>query len=206
MTDQELKDLVASLAIDTKEIKAAQKKTSESQDQTDKQLQEVAAAQKKTDEQFKKTAEQFKRTDERLKSMGIHVDGISKSQGLDAEEFFLSSLEKKPYLGNVKFDVVSTQSTKKNSNGEKYQMDIFLENGNSVGIIEVKNKAKIEHIDQLDKLVNRFNKFYTTHSHMKKYAALAAKIMPKNVEEEALRKGYYVLKQQGNHVEISSPA
>lgn len=176
---------------DQKEIVAAQ--------------QEIAAAQKKTDEQMKLTDEQMKRTDEKLKNMGIHLDGITKTQGLDAEEFFLSSLQKNPRLGNIKFDIVSTQGEKK-LGADKYQMDIFLENGNSVGIVEVKTKAKMDHLDQLDALVKNFNTFYTTHSEMKKYGALAAKIMPKNVEEEALKRGYYVLKQQGNHIEVSNPS
>ena len=168
-------------------------------------IEKISLSIDKLSESQDRTDEQMKKTDEKLENMGIHLNGISKTQGLDTEEFFLSSLQKSPYLGDIKFDIVSTQGEKK-LGSDKYQMDIFLENGNSVGIVEVKTKAKIDHLDQLDTLVKNFNKFYTTHTGMKKYGALAAKIMPKNVEEEALKRGYYVLKQQGNHVEISSPA
>ncbi len=183
MTDQELKDLVASISV--------------AQAKTDEQM-------KKTDEQMKKTDEQMKETDRKFKEMGIHLDGISKSRGEETEEFFLSSLQKNPYLGDIEFDIVSLQRKKKKDD-KTYQMDIFLENGKSVGIVEVKTKAKIDHLKQLDKLVENFETFYTTHSGMKKYGVIAAKVMPEEVENLALKKGYFVLKQQGDHVEVSSP-
>ena len=60
MTDDELKNLVASLAIDSKVLREAQKQTDE----------------------------QMKRTDEKLKSVGIQLGNMSKNQGDIAEEFF----------------------------------------------------------------------------------------------------------------------
>jgi archaellum component FlaC len=65
MTDQELKDLVASLAVESK----------------------------KTDEKMKETAELMKKSDEKLARMGIHLAGISNNQGDVAEEYFVNSLK-----------------------------------------------------------------------------------------------------------------
>ncbi len=159
---------------------------------------------KETDKKFAETTEKFLKTDKKFNQLEQHLQGISKTQGLDTEEFFLSSLKKTPKLGNINFDIVSRQA-KKEKGSDTYQMDIFLENGNSVGIVEVKTKAKLDDLNQLDKLLTRFETFYTTHAGMKKYGAIAAKIMPENVEKEALRRGFFVLKQQGNHVEVMSP-
>ena len=197
MTDQELREFMVNLAI-------SQAETDAKFQATDAKFQATDAKFQATDLAFDKTRKSLDKTEGMLKSMGIHLNGISKTQGLDTEEFFLSSLKKRPQLGNVNFDIVSHQS-KKEKGSDTYQMDIFLENGNSVGIVEVKTKAKLGDLDQLDKLLTRFETFYTTHAGMKKYGAIAAKIMPLNVEQAALKRGYFVLKQQGDHVEVTSP-
>ena len=67
MTDEELKELVASLAI--------------AQKQTDLQLQELASAQKETDLQLKETAQQLKETDKQLskqlKNLAEQIGGLA---------------------------------------------------------------------------------------------------------------------------------
>ena len=73
MTDDELKELVASLAVDSINLHAAQKLT---------------------DEQMKRTDEQLKRTDEKLERLGITLGNVTNNQGYVAEEFFLNSLLK----------------------------------------------------------------------------------------------------------------
>ena len=57
MTDQELKDLVASTAVLL--------------NKTDKQLEKLRISQNQTDEQMKKTDEQMKKTDEKLEKLRI---------------------------------------------------------------------------------------------------------------------------------------
>ncbi|KAK3604961.1 hypothetical protein CHS0354_000625 [Potamilus streckersoni] len=76
MSDQELKHIVASLAISIKEVSASQKKTDKqikelfaSQKKTDEQIKELFASQKKTDAQQKKTDAQQKKTDEQIKEL-----------------------------------------------------------------------------------------------------------------------------------------
>ena len=70
MTDEELKALVASLAI-------AQQQTSEKMDRTE-------ALKRLTDEQMK-------RTDEKLERIGIHLGNVTRNQGDVAEDFFIKA-------------------------------------------------------------------------------------------------------------------
>lgn len=168
------------------------------QAETSKQIRE-------TSEQMKETDRQFKETDRKFKEMGIKVEGMSKTAGEEAEEFFYSALAKKPSLGTVLFDDIEMPQ-KKQRKGENFQIDILMTNGNAVGVVEVKHKARIDDIAQLDKQVSEFYKFYPYLQSMKVYGGIAAKIMPKSVEQLALSKGYYVLKQQGNHMEVIPPA
>ncbi|KAK3582526.1 hypothetical protein CHS0354_024076 [Potamilus streckersoni] len=78
MSDQELKHIVASLAISIKEVSAQIKELSVSQKKTDEQIKELFASQKKTDAQQKKTDEQIKelfasqkKTDEQIKELSV---------------------------------------------------------------------------------------------------------------------------------------
>ena len=76
MTDDELKELVASLAVNSKHLHAAQKAT---------------------DEQMKLTFEQIKRNDkmltDKLNCMGITLSNVTHNQGDVAEEFDLVHTE-----------------------------------------------------------------------------------------------------------------
>ncbi len=73
ITNDELKDLVASLAV--------------SQAKTDKQIAEM-----------KQQVEDTSRT---LKNLGLNVDGIGKTTGQETQEFFYTSFKKNKKLNNI---------------------------------------------------------------------------------------------------------
>ena len=83
--------------------------------------------------------------------------------------------------------------------------DIVLINGKEVAIVEVKYKVYLDDIDKLDKKLKSFPLLFTDYKDYKIRGAVASLSMSKNAEEKILQKGYFALKQQGNHVEISVP-
>ena len=191
MTDQELKDLVASLAIQSAITNA-----------------QLA----KTDAQLAKTDAQLAKTDAKLEKLGIYakstnqlVDGIGKTNGEIAQEFFFSSLDKNPILAGVKFDFIQN-SVRTRKAGKEHEMDIFLENGNSVGIIEVKSKVRYNDIAQLKTIVGQFYQFHPTFKSYRIIPALAGKVFSKQLQQQTLNAGFIVLTQQGNHIEQRLPA
>ena len=138
MSDQGLKDLVASLAI--------------SQAKTDEELNKLKEAQLKTDEQLKKT-------DEQLKKLAEQVGGIGNNQGAVAEEYFYNSLKEKMRLLGMEFNDIGL-NWRKSKNGIEDEFDIILTNGKTMAIIEVKYKAHEKDIDDLvNKKHKNFNKF-----------------------------------------------
>ncbi|MDQ7084751.1 MAG: hypothetical protein Q9M36_07375 [Sulfurovum sp.] len=143
-------------------------------------------------------------TDKQIKALSQNIDGVNKSIGLEVEEFFYSSLKKKPILANTHFDYVYRNS-KRDFKGQSQEIDILLENGSSVGIVEVKNKVTQKSIDQLDKIMDRFDYFHPLYKDYKVIGAIAGKIFPKHLQEQALNKGYSVLTQQGDHIEQINP-
>jgi hypothetical protein len=157
MTDQELKDLVASIAI-------AQKKTDEQLNKTDEQLRFYIEAQKKTDEQMKKTDEQMKKTDEKIKKLSHLYGGASNNQGKVAEEFFFNSLKHEPVLNGIRFNFIDKNITRTMGNLQE-EYDILLVNGKIVYLIEVKYNLNPKDMEVfLDKKYPNFIKLYPEYS------------------------------------------
>ncbi len=187
MTNEEIKALVASLSIAQKE--------------TDKQLKETD---KMLSEKFVETDKQMKETDKIVKELTKNIQGVNKSIGEDTETFFYTSLQRKPILGNIKFDFVD-RNVSRTKDLEELQIDIFLENGKSVGLVEVKNKVTKKIFKQVESQIEKFPRLHPAFKNYKVYGAIAGKVFPKHLQQEALKKGYFVLLQQGDHVEVVSP-
>ena len=185
MTDDELKALVASLAIDSKSLREAQMAT-------DEQI-------KRTDEQIKRTDEQMKRTDEKLERIGITLGNVTRNQGDVAEEFFLQSLLKDNHLGSIRFDdVVKNMEKHRGQIQEEY--DLVMTNGDAIGIVEVKYKAHTNDLDKLDRKMKHFKKLFPIYQNYKQYGAIASFHINDDAKKEALRRGYFVLQRSGDLV------
>ncbi len=178
MTDEELKALVASLALGNEKLREAQDRT---------------------DEQMKRTDEQIKRTDEKLKSIGIQLGNISKNQGDVAEEFFFNSLVKDTHLGAIHFDDIMMNFQKHRGNTQE-EYDLVLTNGDAVGIVEVKVKAHENDLDKLERKMRHFKKLFPIYQAYKLYGAIASFHINDAAKREALSRGFFVLQRCGNVV------
>lgn len=185
MTDDELKELVGSLAVGNRELREAQKKT-------DEQM-------KRTDEQMKRTDEQMKRTDEKLNSIGVQLGNMSKNQGDVAEEFFFNSLVKDNHLGEIHFDDI-TMNMQKHRGDIQEEYDLVMTNGEAVGIIEVKYKVHEKDLDKLERKMRHFKKLFPIYNAYKLYGAIASFHINDDAKREALERGFFVLQRSGDVV------
>ena len=178
MTDKELKELVASIAI-------AQKETEKQMQETDRKIQEVE--------------KQMQETDRKLDKVAKLVGSISNNQGDVAEEYFVNSLKDILKIGNLKFDYllnnVRLQTKKIND-----EFDILLVNGESLALIEVKYKAHPNVIESLAKKIEHL-KMLPQYKNYKIYAGVAGFYIPDEVVKKAKEKGYFILKRKGNLIE-----
>nr|MDA3941229.1 hypothetical protein [Spirochaetia bacterium] len=184
MTDRELKDLVASLAIDTKELKADQRKTDEQIDRLGKLIGNILNNQGGVAEEFS------------FDTLSSEIIGsISNNQGDVAEEFFFNTLRSKLKIGDLLFEDISPNVYKERG-GIKDEYDILLTNGNSLAIVETKYKA---HISDLEKLKNKkipnFTKLFPVYKDYKIYAGIASFNINKDIERKAREYGFFVLKR-----------
>ncbi|MEY3787188.1 MAG: hypothetical protein RLZ75_1395 [Pseudomonadota bacterium] len=182
MTDDELKALVASLAV--------------AQKVTDEQM-------KRTDEQMKRTDEQMKRTDEKLERIGISLGNVTNNQGDVAEEFFFNSLANDTHLGSIHFDDIEKNAHKRRGKTEE-EYDIIMTNGDAIGIVEVKYKVHENDLDRLDRKMQNFKKLFPIYQSYKQYGAIASFHINDTAKREALRRGYFVLQRSGDLVHTES--
>ena len=169
MTDDELKTLVASLAV----------------------------AQKATDAQLKETDAQLKATGRKLDKIAKLIGGISANQGDVAEAFFFNSLAGDTRLGSICFDDIEKNSHKRRGSIEE-EYDIIMTNGEVVGIVEVKYKAHDHDLDRLDRKMRHFKQMFPWFKTYKQYGAIASFHIHDEAKESALQRGYFVLQRSGN--------
>jgi Holliday junction resolvase-like predicted endonuclease len=203
MTDDELKELVASLVVGNKELREAQR---EAQRETSAQIKLTSEQMKLTDErmqrtveQMKRTYEQLKRTDEKLERIGIQVGNISNNQGNVAEEFFFNSLANDTHLGLIHFEDITMNMTKHRGQIQE-EYDLVMTNGDAVGIIEVKYKAHENDLDKLERKMRHFKKLFPIYNTYKLYGAIASFHINDDAKRQALERGFFVLQRSGEVV------
>ena len=179
MTDNELKELVASLAI--------------AQQKTDEEITNLVISQQKTDAQLAKT-------DAKIDRIATLVGNISNNQGDSTEEFFYRSLISDPNLGKIHFDTIyrNLPANKKNLQDE---FDIVLVNKTSIAIVEVKHKAHPKLVDDmLARKLPNFRTLFPYYKDLKLYGVIASMVSNSKLIEKAREAGLFFLTQQGNHV------
>ena len=196
MTDDELKQLVASLAVDSRNLHEAQNRTDEQMNRTDEQIKALRVSQEETNQQMQ-------RTDEKLKSIGIQLGNMSKNQGDVAEAFFYNSLLDRLNLGELQFDDIGRNDQKHRGKVQE-EYDIILTNGCAIAIIEVKYKAHKNDLDKLERKITNFKTLFPVYKNYKVYGAMASFHFNDDAREETLKRGYFVLERRGDLIETES--
>ena len=179
MTDDELKALVASLAV--------------AQQKTDEQIADLLESQKDTDLKFKET-------DRKLEKVSDLLGSIGKNQGDVAEEFFFNSLVDDPHLGGIHFDDISKNDYKQRGKLQE-EYDIVMTNGNAIGIVEVKYKAHENDLGKLERKMRNFKTLFPVYQNYKLYGAIASFHINDDAKKDALERGFFVLQRKGEVVQ-----
>ncbi len=196
MTDEELKALVASLAI-------AQKETDRQLRATDSQIAELRASQQETDRQMKETDRQLRK---QLKELGKQIGGLGDKFGGFTEGMAFPSMSK---ILTQQFGMeVITPRVKASKGGEKMELDVFAyanSQRNEAVIVEVKSHLRPEGIEQLKTILQRFRRFFPEHKDKKLYGMLAVVDSPDDLRQEALSQGFYMAGIHDNQFIMETP-
>ncbi len=208
MTDEELKALVADLAVAQARTDAQLARTDAQLARTDAKLARTDAQLARTDAQLARTDAQLARTDAQLARTGAKLDrlaemygGASNNQGAVAEEFYYNSLKARPVLGGVRFDYIDKNIMRSRGRLQD-EFDLLLVNGRTVWVIEVKYKA---HEGDLRRLLDvkavNFPRLFPEYADRERRLGLAAFHFHEDLVRIALERGVTVLRRKGDVIE-----
>lgn len=129
------------------------------------------------------------KTEKRLGSIG-------QNQGDITEEYFYNSLCSKPVLGDLQFDRV-TPNLIVGKRGKQSEFDLVLTNGNCIALIEVKQKAHINDLKQVEAQIKKYRELCPEYKDFKLYGGIAGFSVPPDVVKAAHERGLFVLKRSG---------
>ena len=195
MTDQQLRDLVASLG--------------ESQKETERLLQEsIQAAEQRSREADQRSQEADRRLAEsaqQLKELGRQLGGLGDKFGSFTEGLALPSMTK-ILTQRFNMDVVAPR-VRARRNGHSMEVLAYSEAKaeNEVFLVEVKSHLREEALDQIRKMLREFHEFFPGHAGKKVYGILAAVDAPEDVRNKALREGIYLARIHDGQFELQVP-
>ena len=136
-------------------------------------------------------------TEKQIRALTEQVTGISKSNGLYAEDYFFNSFARDELnIFGEKYDrIIHVKG--KNVNDE---YDFVLINGKTACIIEVKYKARNDDIAKALKKPSTFRINFPEYQNHRIYLAIAAFTIQENIELKCHNEGIAVIKQVGDKV------
>nr|VFK43046.1 MAG: hypothetical protein BECKSD772F_GA0070984_11353 [Candidatus Kentron sp. SD]VFK48187.1 MAG: hypothetical protein BECKSD772E_GA0070983_11163 [Candidatus Kentron sp. SD]VFK80207.1 MAG: hypothetical protein BECKSD772D_GA0070982_10931 [Candidatus Kentron sp. SD] len=210
MTDQELKELVASLAAFHKEARGEIRELRAAQRETDRQLKATDLQLKETDQQLKESIEEArlrsKETDRQIKELGKQIGGLGRKFGGLTEGMAYPSMKKLlRERFHMEFIVPRVEITR---NGKNMELDVFgYSNGslNRAVVVEVKSRLDQEGIEQMDRIMARFDEFLPEHSDKRRFGIVAAVDCSPEMKNQVRQRGFYLARIQDELFVLDSP-
>ncbi|TAE32190.1 MAG: DUF3782 domain-containing protein [Candidatus Kapaibacterium sp.] len=219
MTDQELRDVIASLVLDTQAFK---RQLAASQEAADRRAEEADRREKERAEEADKRAKEYAKEamerskaadkhsaelDKQIKELGKQLGGLGNKFGSFTEGLLLPSVEN---ILRQKFGITSFQMRLKTRIGEETQeLDGFgFVNGEkNIGfIIEVKSHLDRRAIKQTKRELQRFGDFHPEYKGMTLYGIIAAVDAISDKQRDAVfEAGLYLVTVDDDVAEMPKP-
>jgi len=189
-----------------REIAESRAEMAESRAKFEREMAESDARFKR--EMAESRAEYDKRStelDRRIKEVNEAVNGIGKSNGMFAEDFFFTTIENgdKKIFGEQFEECFSLQKRNSKEYQIKGEQDIILLCDESVAFIEVKYRARKEDAQKIIDKLPKLRILYPQHDSRRIYLGIAALSFDKGVEKACNDNGIAIIKQVGDTLVIN---
>ena len=179
----------------------------ERQKEVDRQIQELVESQKRTGLQLEETDRLIKKTTKQIKENGRQFGYLNNRFGELAEHLVAPNIvEKFNALGFTFEKAAANEQIKDTVNKRIAEIDILLENANTVMAVEVKAKPKESDVDNHVKRMEILRQYADAQNDKRIFhGALAGAIMEDSVRNYILQNGFYAIEQTGDTVKINIP-
>ncbi|MDR0447788.1 MAG: DUF3782 domain-containing protein [Treponema sp.] len=156
---------------------------------------------------FQETDRKFQETDRRMKETDKRIGELGNRFGELAEHLVAPSIKEKFKDLGFTFEQISQNHEINDPLGKSNtEVDLLLENGEIVMVVEVKAKPAQrdvkEHIKRIEILRRRAD---ARHDKRRFQGAIAGAIMANAVRDNIRKTGFFVIEQTGDTVKISNP-
>jgi hypothetical protein len=173
--------------------------------ETDRILKELSAEIKETSREIKENSREIKETQKitarEIKAVNTSIGRLSNRLGEFVEEVVRPSAVRLFRERGIDIHEVQQSITAKRD-GEQLEIDLLVVNNENVVVIECKSNLSVEDVnDHLERL-EKVKRLLPRYNNCKVLGGVAGMVIPDNVATYAIKKGLYVIGQNGDHLEL----
>ena len=183
-TDRKFQELIKELFISQKE--------------TDRKFQETDRKFQDTDRKFQETSRE---TNREIRAVNESIGRLGNRLGQFVEEAVRPAAVKLFRERGIDVHEVHQNITAKRE-GETLEVDLLVVNNNDVVAIECKSNLSIDDVNDHLKRLEKIKRLLPDHKEKRISGAVAGMVIPENVAIYAIKKGLYVIGQNGDHLEL----
>jgi hypothetical protein len=200
--------------LDFEQVWAALMENRELQKETDRIVQETAKRQQETDQLLKETAKrqqetdrQMKETDRSLKELGKRFGDFTNRFGEAVEYMIAPNLQDKFYDMGLDFqEACPNYKVRSKKNNIYFQVDVYLTNGDTAMLVEIKTKLTISDINEHILRLEKMRKYADLRGDKRTFlGAVAGVVIESDEREYALNNGFYLIEPSGETFNITPP-
>jgi hypothetical protein len=168
------------------------------------EIASFAEERKKIERLFEKTDKQMEKTDLKIAKLAEQIGGIDNNIGHHAEQFFQNVFMDNKVFGGIEYNDIILNMKHGDKSGE-VEFDIVLENGNSVALIEIKNRIHPDFVKKLaEERISKFRRYFPEYKEYDVYLGIAGFSFSQSVLEEAQKYGVGIIRQVGEGIEVDA--
>jgi hypothetical protein len=184
------------------ELVSSQKETDRKFQETDRMLKERAV---ETDRKFQETGrmltERAVETERMIKALSKNLGDIGNRMGEFVEHMVEPTVVKLFRSQGVEVHEVHS-NVQVERHGEALEVDLLVVNDGALVAVECKSKLTHEHIDAHLLRLEKLKRLLPAYRHHQAFGAVAAMVVSNDVADYAQEKGFYVLAQSGETIEV----
>jgi hypothetical protein len=164
-------------------------------------LREVSQAQKEFKEAQKELQDAQKQTEREIKAVNVSIGRLSNRLGEFVEEAVRPSAVRLFRERGIDVHEVH-QNVSSKRDGEGLEIDLLVINDKDVVVIECKSNLSLDDVNDHLTRLEKVKRLMPRYKECRVSGAVAGMVIPDNVAAYAIRKGLYVIGQNGDHLEL----
>ena len=159
------------------------------------------------DRRMKETDRRMKETDRQISEIGKRFGDFTNRFGEVVEYMIAPNLQEKFYEMGLDFqEVCPNYKVRSKKYNISFQVDVFLQNGDTAMLVEIKTKLTISDVNEHIKRMEKMRTFADLRQDKRTFlGAVAGVVIESDEREYALNNGFYLIEPSGETFNITPP-